>query len=124
MRNAARWWVGLGLAGALTACETPHPEQDPAYIKATSVESRVDVIERQNAAFLDVQQSLSQAQADQRVLKGQIEELQHPSVPASGGRGTCTATSPIGSRRWMRRCGNCSPPRRLPRNRLLRRPRR
>jgi len=77
MRNAARWWVGLGLAGALTACETPHPEQDPAYIKATSVESRVDVIERQNAAFLDVQQSLSQAQADQRVLKGQIEELQH-----------------------------------------------
>jgi tol-pal system protein YbgF len=77
MRHAARWLVGLGLAGALAACETPHPEQDPAYIKATSVESRVDVIERQNAAFLEVQQSLSQAQSDQRVLKGQIEELQH-----------------------------------------------
>jgi tol-pal system protein YbgF len=65
--------ASLGLAG----CETPHPELDPAFIKATSVESRVDVIERQNGAFLEVQRQLESAQADQRALKGQVEELQH-----------------------------------------------
>jgi tol-pal system protein YbgF len=77
MRYATRWIVAGVLSAALAACETPHPELDPAFIKATSVESRVDVIERQNAAFLEVQQALTQAQTEQRVLKGQIEELQH-----------------------------------------------
>jgi tol-pal system protein YbgF len=77
MRRPSTLLIGAGLAVALAACETPHPEQDPAYIKASSVESRVDVIERQNAAFLEVQQTLAQTQNEQRVLKGQIEELQH-----------------------------------------------
>jgi tol-pal system protein YbgF len=63
----------LGLAG----CETPHPELDPAFLKASAVESRVDVIERQNGAFLEVQRQIESLQAEQRALKGQVEELQH-----------------------------------------------
>jgi tol-pal system protein YbgF len=63
----------LGLAG----CETPHPELDPAFLKATAVESRVDVIERQNGAFLEVQRQIESLQSEQRALQGQVEELQH-----------------------------------------------
>ncbi len=70
---AAAVAASLGLAG----CETPHPELDPAFLKATAVESRVDVIERQNGAFLEVQRQIESLQAEQRALKGQVEELQH-----------------------------------------------
>ena len=62
---------------ALYGCETPHPELDPAFVKATAVESRVEVLERQTSAFLEVQRALDSAQAEQRTLKGQVEELQH-----------------------------------------------
>ena len=70
-------WPLLAAGILLAACETPHPEQDPAYLKASAVEARVEVLERQTAAILDLNRQLESAQAEQRVLKGQVEELQH-----------------------------------------------
>jgi len=66
------------LAGTLLAgCSLTRPEEDPAFIKATAVEGRVDRIERQNEAFLDLQRQLEAAQVEQRKLRGELEELQH-----------------------------------------------
>jgi tetratricopeptide (TPR) repeat protein len=76
--------VSVVLSLALAGCETPHPELDPAFLKATAVEARVDVIERQNGAILELQRQLESAQNEQRSLKGQVEELQH--TLASGER--------------------------------------
>jgi tol-pal system protein YbgF len=70
-------WALLAASVLLAACETPHPEQDPAYLKATAVEARVDVLERQTAAILELHRQLESAQSEQRTLKGQVEELQH-----------------------------------------------
>jgi tol-pal system protein YbgF len=65
--------VGLALAG----CSLTRPEEDPAFVKATAVEGRVERIERQNEAFLDLQRQLEASQVEQRRLRGEIEELQH-----------------------------------------------
>ena len=56
-------WPLLGAGMLLAACETPHPEQDPAYLKASAVEARVDVLERQTAEVLRVVASLHGGQA-------------------------------------------------------------
>jgi tol-pal system protein YbgF len=63
----------LGLAG----CSLTRPEEDPAYVKASAVEGRVDRIERQNEALLDLQRQLEAVQLEQRRLRGEFEELQH-----------------------------------------------
>lgn len=66
------------LAGVtLTGCSLTRPEEDPAFVKASAVEGRVDRIERQNEAVLDLQRQLEAAQVEQRRQRGDIEELQH-----------------------------------------------
>ena len=70
--------VALALAG----CSLTKPEEDPAYIKATAVESRVDRIERQNAALLDLQRQVEALQAEVRRLRGDLEEAQHETRAA------------------------------------------
>ena len=62
---------------AVSGCSLTKPEEQPAYIKATAVESRVDRIEHQNEAFLELQRQQEAAQAEQRRLRGEVEELQH-----------------------------------------------
>jgi tol-pal system protein YbgF len=70
--------VALALAG----CSLTKPEEDPAYLKATAVESRVDRIERQNAALLDLQRQVEALQAEVRRLRGDLEEAQHETRAA------------------------------------------
>lgn len=70
--------LGLALAG----CSLTKPEEDPAYVKATAVESRVDRIERQNAALLDLQRQVEALQAEVRRLRGDLEEAQHETRAA------------------------------------------
>jgi tol-pal system protein YbgF len=72
----------LALVTALAAlaaggCSLTRPEEQPAYIKATAVENRVDRIEHQNAALLDLQRQVESLQADVRRLRGDLEEAQH-----------------------------------------------
>jgi tol-pal system protein YbgF len=62
---------------ALGGCSLSRPEEDPAYVKATAVEGKVDRIERQNEALFDLQRQVEAAQVEQRRLRGEIEELQH-----------------------------------------------
>jgi tol-pal system protein YbgF len=70
--------VALAVAAvALAGCSLTRPDEDPALIKASAVEGRVERIERQNQAVLDLQRQLEAAQLEQRRLRGEFEELQH-----------------------------------------------
>ncbi|MBS0375014.1 MAG: tol-pal system protein YbgF [Proteobacteria bacterium] len=63
-------------------CSLTKPEEEPAYVKATAVESRVDRIERQNTALLDLQRQVEALQAEVRRLRGELEEAQHEAKSA------------------------------------------
>lgn len=68
----------IALSGLLAACTTP-PEQDPIYIKLMEVDGRVLQVERviNNQSLLDLSQRNDALQAEIRVLRGQLEELQN-----------------------------------------------
>jgi tetratricopeptide (TPR) repeat protein len=69
----------VALSGLLlSACTTP-PEQDPIYIKLMEVDGRVLQVERviNNQSLLDLSQRNDALQAEIRVLRGQLEELQN-----------------------------------------------
>lgn len=68
--------LGLGALG-LAGCSLTRPEEEPAYVKATAVEERVDRIENQNKALLDLQRQLEAVQAEVRHLRGEFEDFQH-----------------------------------------------
>jgi tol-pal system protein YbgF len=68
--------IGLAM-GVLAACSTTRPEDEPAYIKAVAVEERVDRLEHQNTALLDMQRQLEATEASLRRLQGQLEENHH-----------------------------------------------
>jgi tol-pal system protein YbgF len=68
----------LAAAGlTLAACSLTKPEEQPAYIKATAVESRVERIEQQNQALLELQRQIEALQAEVRGLRGELDEAQH-----------------------------------------------
>ena len=69
-------WAGC-LALALGGCSLTRPEEEPAYVKATAVEERVDRIENQNKALLDLQREVDSVQAEVRHLRGEFEDFQH-----------------------------------------------
>ena len=66
----------------VAACSLTKPEEEPAYVKATAVEERVDRIEHQSQAMLDMQRELEAAQAELRRLRGDLEETQHQAKTA------------------------------------------
>lgn len=69
----------MALGGLLlSACATPL-EQDPVYIKLMEVDGRVLQVERviNNQSLLDLSQRNDALQAEIRVLRGQLEELQN-----------------------------------------------
>jgi tol-pal system protein YbgF len=70
--------LALGLAGCATA-----PEKDPAFIKATAVEGRVERVERQNQALLELQRQVDGMQEELRRLRGELEEANHGSKASS-----------------------------------------
>lgn len=74
MRSA----LGLAICVALAGCATS-PEQDPVVQKMTEIDSRLLRIERvmANQSLLDLSQRIEASQNEVRVLRGQLEELQH-----------------------------------------------
>jgi tol-pal system protein YbgF len=70
------------VALAADGCSLTRPEEQPAYIKATAVENRVDRIEHQNEALLDLQRQVEALQAEVRRLRGDLEEAQHEAKTA------------------------------------------
>jgi len=72
--------TGIGALGALAlvgACSLTRPEEDPAYVKASAVEERVDRLENQNKALVDLQRQVEELQAEVRHLRGEFEDFQH-----------------------------------------------
>ncbi len=74
--------LSLGALAALGACSLTRPEEDPAYVKATALEERVDRIENQNKALADLQHQVEQVQSEVRHLRGEFEDFQHEANAA------------------------------------------
>lgn len=74
--NAA---LAIVSVAALSGCVTTPPEADPVVQKLTEIDSRLLRLERvlANQSLLDLSQRIEAAQAETRVLRGQIDELQH-----------------------------------------------
>jgi len=82
--NIAAVRVGLiaAVAAILSGCATTPPEADPTVQKLSELDSRLLRIERvlANQSLLDLSQRIEAAQAETRVLRGQIDELQHQAT--------------------------------------------
>ena len=73
--------VTIGLVGlAVSGCSLTKPEEEPAYVKATAVEGRVERIEHQNDALLGLQRQVDAMQTELRRLRGELEEAQHEAT--------------------------------------------
>lgn len=70
--------VAVAMAG-LSGCVTTPPEADPTVQKLSELDSRLLRLERvlANNSLLDLSQRIEAAQAETRVLRGQLDELQH-----------------------------------------------
>jgi tol-pal system protein YbgF len=73
-----RTLIGLTICALLAGCATS-PEQDPVVQRMTELDSRLLRIERvlANQSLLDLSQRIEASQNEVRVLRGQLEELQH-----------------------------------------------
>lgn len=72
--------IAAGMA-VLSGCVTTPPESDPVVQKLSELDSRLLRLERvlANQSLLDLSQRIEAAQAETRVLRGQLDELQHAS---------------------------------------------
>lgn len=61
----------------LSGCVTTPPEADPVVQKLSDLDSRLLRLERANQGLLELSQRLEAAQAETRLLRGQLDELQH-----------------------------------------------
>lgn len=63
----------------LSGCVTTPPEADPVVQKLSDLDSRLLRLERvlANQSLLDLSQRIEAAQAETRLLRGQLDELQH-----------------------------------------------
>ncbi|MDY6945786.1 MAG: tol-pal system protein YbgF [Pseudomonadota bacterium] len=70
--------VAVAMAG-LAGCVSTPPEADPTVQKLSELDSRLLRLERvlANQSLLDLSQRIEAAQAETRLLRGQIDELQH-----------------------------------------------
>lgn len=77
--TAVRASVLAAAVAMLSGCVTAPPEADPMVQKVSQLDSRLLQIERvlNNNTLLNMSQQIQAAQADARVLRGQIDELQH-----------------------------------------------
>lgn len=73
--------VPLALAALAAGCATVPPEEDPVQIKLNDIDGRVQRIERvvSNQSLLDMAQKLDALQAENRQLRGRLEELENSS---------------------------------------------
>lgn len=73
--------IAAGMA-VLSGCVTTPPEADPVVQKLSELDSRLLRLERvlANQSLLDLSQRIEAAQAETRVLRGQLDELQHATT--------------------------------------------
>jgi tol-pal system protein YbgF len=74
-------FVPLILSALAAGCVTVPPEEDPVQIKLKEMDGRVGRIERvvSNQSLLDLAQKVDSLQAENRQLRGRIEELENGS---------------------------------------------
>jgi tol-pal system protein YbgF len=77
--HAVRASVLAAVAVVLSGCATTPPEADPVVQKLSELDSRLLQLERMlgNQPLLDLSQRIDATQAEVRILRGQIDELQH-----------------------------------------------
>jgi tol-pal system protein YbgF len=73
--------IAVAMAG-LSGCVSTPPEADPTVQKLSELDSRLLRLERvlANQSLLDLSQRIEAAQAETRVLRGQLDELQHQAT--------------------------------------------
>jgi len=73
--------IAAGMA-VLSGCATTPPEADPVVQKLSELDSRLLRLERvlANQSLLDLSQRIEAAQAETRLLRGQLDELQHATT--------------------------------------------
>ncbi len=73
--------VAAALA-VLSGCVTTPPEADPVVQKLSEIDGRLLRLERvlANQSLLDLSQRIEAAQAETRLLRGQLDELQHAAT--------------------------------------------
>jgi len=79
MKSSLRAAIVIAGVAALSGCVATPPEADPVVQKITEIDSRLLRLERvlANQSLLDLSQRIEAAQAETRLLRGQIDELQH-----------------------------------------------
>ncbi|MET0657653.1 MAG: tol-pal system protein YbgF [Steroidobacteraceae bacterium] len=82
MRKHFQSWMLAGAAAVLAGCATTSPEADPVVQKLSELDGRLLRIERvlANQSLLDLSQRIEASQNEVRVLRGQLEELQHAAT--------------------------------------------
>lgn len=81
--NQFRKFALLAAVGAIVSgCASTPPEADPVVQKMNDLDSRLLRIERvlANQSLLDLSQRIEASQNEVRMLRGQLEELQHAST--------------------------------------------
>ncbi|PZN30198.1 MAG: tol-pal system protein YbgF [Proteobacteria bacterium] len=78
-RGGARFAALVAVGMLAAGCVTTPPEEDPVVQKLTELDGRLLRIERvlTNQSLLEMSQRIEAAQSEVRVLRGQLEELQH-----------------------------------------------
>ncbi len=75
----SRSFLPLAACALLVGCASTPPEEDPVVQKLTELDGRLLRIERvlANQSLLDLSQRIEAANTEVRVLRGQLDELQH-----------------------------------------------
>ena len=81
---AARAMLAVAAAAVFAGCATTAPENDPMVQRLSEMDSRLLRLERvlSNQSLLDLSQRIEASQNEARVLRGQLEEMQHNSGKA------------------------------------------
>ena len=76
---SVRYVIVVAACAWLAGCASTPPEEDPVVQKLTELDGRLLRIERvlANNSLLDLSQRLEAAQNEVRMLRGQLDELQH-----------------------------------------------
>lgn len=78
-QGAARILLAAAIVAVFAGCATTAPEQDPVVQRLSEFDGRLLRIERvlTNQSLLDLSQRIEASQNEARLLRGQLEELQH-----------------------------------------------
>src|SRR6202140_5653592 len=78
MSPLPRRWLCLAIATlALAGCESTPAQPDPTVVKLKDVDERLGRVEHVNQGLLQLSQRLDAIEAQMRLLRGELEELQN-----------------------------------------------